>query len=168
MHYRAANKNDLPALEELGVASYGRLKKQMSSENWLKMETLLKSDQTFPVLIRDCHSFVCEENGRLFGMAYLVPKGNPTKVYSAKTSYIRMVGVHPDAGGKGVATALIKLCIEKAKETDETMISLHSAEVMYDARHIYEKLGFQKIRLLDEHYGLKYWLYEMALTDINN
>jgi ribosomal protein S18 acetylase RimI-like enzyme len=167
MHYRAATENDLPALKELGLASYGRLKKYLTPENWLKMETLLKSEQTFPVLVRDCHSFVCEENGILLGMAYLVPKGNPTKVYSAETSYIRMVGVHPDAGGKGIATALTKLCIERAKETDETTISLHSAEVMYDARHIYEKLGFKKIRLLDEHYGLKYWLYEMTLTGIN-
>ena len=163
MHYRAAEEKDVPALRELGIASYGRLKKHITPENWAKMETLLTSDQTFPLLVRDCHSFVCEENGRLLGMAYLVPRGNPTKVYHAKTSYIRMVGVHPDAGGKGIAQALTKLCIEKARETGEQMISLHSAEIMYDARHIYEKLGFQKIRLLDEHYGLKYWLYEMDL-----
>jgi ribosomal protein S18 acetylase RimI-like enzyme len=163
MNYRPADNHDLPALVELGLDSYGRLKKNITTENWTKMETLLKSDQTFPLLIRDCHSFVCEENGQLLGMAYLVPSGNPTKVYSADTSYIRMVGVHPDAGGKGIAQALTKLCIDKAKKTGERMISLHSAEIMYDARHIYEKLGFQKIRLLDEHYGLVYWLYEMNL-----
>jgi ribosomal protein S18 acetylase RimI-like enzyme len=163
MHYRTADQKDIPALQELGLASYGRLKKHLTPENWLKMETLLLSEQTFPILVRDCHSFVCEENGRLLGMAYLVPSGNPTKVYSAETSYIRMVGVHPDASGKGIAQALTKLCMEKAKETRETMISLHSAEIMYDARHIYEKLGFKKIRLLDEHYGLVYWLYEMTL-----
>jgi ribosomal protein S18 acetylase RimI-like enzyme len=162
--YRAADQKDIPALRELGLASYGRLKKHLTPENWTKMETLLTSDQTFPLLVRDCHSFVCEENGRLLGMAYLVPSGNPTKVYSAETSYIRMVGVHPDAGGKGIAQSLTKLCVEKAKETDEKMISLHSAEIMYDARHIYEKLGFKKIRLLDEHYGLVYWLYEMKLN----
>src|SRR5579864_763440 len=131
MIYRIADQKDLPALEELGLASYGHLKIHMSPENWLKMETLLKSDQTFPLLVRDCHSFVCEENGRLLGMAYLVPSGNPTKVYSAATSYIRMVGVHPDAGGKGIAQSLTKLCLEKAKETGEAMISLHSAEIMY-------------------------------------
>ncbi|HET7002995.1 MAG TPA: GNAT family N-acetyltransferase [Puia sp.] len=163
MKYRTAEEKDIPALRELGLASYGRLKKHLTPENWSKMETLLTSDQTFPQLVRDCHSFVCEENGRLLGMAYLVPSGNPTKVYSAETSYIRMVGVRPDAGGKGIAQLLTKLCIEKAKGTGETMISLHSAEVMYDARHIYEKLGFKKIRLLDEHYGLVYWLYEMKL-----
>jgi|SRR5579863_1817739 len=163
MNYRAAEEKDVPALRELGLASYGRLKKHLTQENWAKMETLLLSDQTFPLLVRDCHSFVCEENGRLLGMAYLVPRGNPTKVYTADTSYIRMVGVHPDAGGKGVAHTLTKLCIERARETGENMISLHSAEIMYDARHIYEKLGFKKVRLLDEHYGLKYWLYEMTL-----
>ena len=163
MNYRVAEQKDLPALEELALASYGRLKKHLTPENWTKMETLLKSAQTFPLLVRDCHSFVCEDNERLLGMAWLVPSGNPTKVYSAETSYIRMVGVHPDAGGKGIAQSLTKLCIEKAKEAGETMISLHSAEIMYDARHIYEKLGFKKIRLLDEHYGLKYWLYEMTL-----
>lgn len=161
MIYRTAHQKDIPALKELGLASYGRLKKRLTPENWVKMEKLLTSDQTFPLLVRDCHSFVCEENGRLLGMAFLVPSGNPTKVYSAETSYIRMVGVPPDAGGKGIAQALTKLCIDKARETGETMISLHSAEIMYDARHIYEKLGFQKIRLLDEHYGLIYWLYEM-------
>jgi ribosomal protein S18 acetylase RimI-like enzyme len=163
MNYRVAEQKDLPALEELALASYGRLKKHLTPENWTKMETLLKSDQTFPLLVRDCHSFVCEDKEQLLGMAWLVPSGNPTKVYSAETSYIRMVGVHPDAGGKGIAQVLTKLCIDKAKETGETMISLHSAEIMYDARHIYEKLGFKKIRLLDEHYGLKYWLYEMTL-----
>jgi ribosomal protein S18 acetylase RimI-like enzyme len=163
MIYRSADQKDIPALEELGLASYGRLKKYLTPENWTKMETVLKSDQTFPLLVRDCHSFICEESSRLLGMAYLVPSGNPTKVYSAETNYIRMVGVDPDAGGKGIAQALTKLCIDKAKETGETMISLHSAEIMYGARHIYEKLGFEKMRLLDEHYGLVYWLYEMKL-----
>ena len=164
MHYRSADQKDIPALKELGLASYGRLKKHLTPESWEEMETLISSDQTFPVLVRDCHSFVCEEKGRLLGMAYLVPGGNPTKIYTQETSYIRMVGVHPDAGGKGIAQTLTKLCIDKAKETGETMISLHSAEVMYGARHIYEKLGFEKIRLLDEHYGLVYWLYEMKLA----
>ena len=93
-------------------------------------------------------------------MAFLVPSGNPTKIYSSETSIIRMVGVHPDASGKGIAQTLTRLCMEKAEQTGEKKISLHSAEVMYAARHIYEKLGFKKIRLLDEHYGLTYWLYE--------
>lgn len=163
MPYRVADRNDLNDLQALGLASYGRLKKDITPENWAKLQALLTSDQTFPVLVESCHAFVYEEDSRLLGMAFLVPSGNPTKIYSSDTSYIRMVGVHPHADGKGIAQNLTRLCIDKAKETGEKMIMLHSAEIMYAARHIYEKLGFKKVRLLDVHYGLPYWLYQLDL-----
>jgi len=161
--YRDAAQTDVKALQELALASYGRLKNEMTAQNWTKMKAVLTSDENFPVMVRTCFGFVCENVDQLLGMAFLVPHGNPTKIYSPGTSYIRMVGVHPDAGGKGIAQHLTRLCIGKAKETGEKMISLHSAEVMYTARHIYEKLGFKKIRLLDEHYGFRYWLYQLNL-----
>lgn len=163
MLYRKAELKDVPALRVLGLASYGRLKNALTPENWKKMESVITSDQTFPVLVSTTYSFVYEENSRLSGMAFLVPSGNPTKIYSADTSYIRMVGVHPEADGKGIAQALTSLCIAKAKETGEKIISLHSAEIMNAARHIYEKAGFKKVRLLDEHYGLPYWLYQLDI-----
>jgi ribosomal protein S18 acetylase RimI-like enzyme len=162
--YRAAQQKDIKALQDLALASYGRLIPELTPENWIKMQSVLTSDQTFPLLIDTCHSFLCERDGILSGMAFLVPSGNPTKIYSPLTSYIRMVGVHPDAGGQGIAKTLTRLCIDRARETGEKMISLHSAEVMHAARHIYENQGFKKIRLLDEHYGLAYWLYELDIT----
>jgi ribosomal protein S18 acetylase RimI-like enzyme len=161
--YRDATHKDVRALKELALASYGRLKNEMTAQNWVKMQAVLTSDENFPVMVQTCFGFVCEDAERLLGMAFLVPHGNPTKIYSHGTSYLRMVGVHPDADGKGIAQHLTRQCIGKAKETGEKMISLHSAEVMYAARHIYEKLGFKKIRLLDEHYGFKYWLYQLNL-----
>jgi GNAT superfamily N-acetyltransferase len=163
MIYRIAGPNDIPALRALGLASYGTLKNHMNADNWKKMESVLLSDETFPILVNSCFAYVCEEDAQLLGMAFLVPSGNPTKIYSADTSYIRMVGVHPDAGGKGIAQTLTRLCLEKAKELNEKTIMLHSAQVMYTARHVYEKLGFKKIRLLDEHYGLEYWLYRFDI-----
>ena len=163
MLYRMADPKDVNALQALGLVSYGRLKNNLTHENWAKMESVLTSDLTFPVLVSSCYPFVCEENSRLLGMAFLVPAGNPTKIYSADTSYIRMVGVHPDADGRGIAQTLTRLCIDKAKETGEKTVMLHSAEIMYAARHIYEKFGFKKIRLLDSHYGLQYWLYQLDL-----
>jgi ribosomal protein S18 acetylase RimI-like enzyme len=164
MVYRAADENDLEDLQKLGLDSYGLLKKELTADNWLKMEAVLKSDQTFPLLVKTTFGFVCEENSKLLGMAFLVPSGNPTKIYSSDTSYIRMVGVHPNAAGKGIAQNLTRFCIEKAKRLGEKTIRLHSAEIMYTARHIYEKLGFKKIKILDEHYGLAYWLYELKIN----
>jgi ribosomal protein S18 acetylase RimI-like enzyme len=162
--FRLAEENDIKPLQELALASYGRLQSELTPENWAKMQIILTSDQTFPLLVKTCFACVAEEEGRLLGMAFLVPSGNPTRIYSSDTSYIRMVGVHPDADGKGIAQSLTRLCLDRARETGEKKISLHSAEIMYAARHIYEKLGFKKIRLLDEHYGLKYWLYENILS----
>jgi len=163
MEYREAVPQDVKALQELALVSYGRLKKILTPENWTKMESVLLSDQTFPLLLSTCYGSVCESDGRLSGMAFLVPSGNPTKIYSPETSYVRMVGVHPDAGGRGIARSLTRLCIQKARASGEKKISLHSAEIMYAARHIYESEGFKKIKILDEHYGLEYWLYEMDL-----
>jgi len=163
MLYRTAIEHDLEDLRMLGLASYGRLKTHLTPENWAKMEALIISDQTFPILVACCFSIVCAADNGLLGMAFLVPSGNPTKIYASDTSYIRMVGVHPDAGGRGIAQELTQRCINQARLTGEKKISLHSAEVMYAARHIYEKLGFLKIRLLDAHYGLEYWLYEMDI-----
>jgi ribosomal protein S18 acetylase RimI-like enzyme len=163
MLYRVADQKDLNALQVLALISYGRLKINLTPENWTEMETVLTSDQTFPLLVQTSHSVVCEEGSQLLGMAFLVPSGNPTKIYSAETSYIRMVGVHPDAGGKGIAQALTRLCIDKAKASREKTISLHTADIMFAARHIYEKLGFKKIKTLEAHYGLQYGLYQLDL-----
>jgi ribosomal protein S18 acetylase RimI-like enzyme len=164
MLYRAAEEKDLEALRELALASYGQLKTYLTPANWKKMQGVLTAADNFPQMIRNSFGFVCEEADRLLGMAFLVPSGNPTKIYSKETSYIRMVGVHPTAVGNGIAQSLIRLCLEKAKATGEHTISLHSAEIMFAARHIYEKLGFKKIRLLDSHYGLQYWLYTYEIS----
>src|SRR5258708_7857171 len=152
MQYRAAEEKDLEALAALALASYGQLKPYLTPANWKKMQSVITADDNFPQMIRNSYGFVCEEDGRLLGMAFLVPNGNPTKIYSKETSYIRMVGVHPTAVGNGIAQELTRLCMEKAAATGELTISLHSAEIMFAARHIYEKLGFKKVRLLDSHY----------------
>lgn len=163
MLYRAAEEKDLEALNALALASYGQLKTYLTPANWKKMQGVLTSTDNFPLMIHNSFGFVCEEAGSLLGMAFLVPSGNPTKIYSKETSYIRMVGVHPTAVGNGIAQTLTSLCMEKAVTTGEHTISLHSAEIMFAARHIYEKLGFKKVRLLDTHYGLQYWLYSYEI-----
>jgi len=149
--YRTASEKDVAILQDLGMAAYGRLKNQMTPANWEKMRGSITSKENIPKLITIGFGFVCEKNHHIVGMAFLVPSGNPNQTYSKKTSYIRMVGVHPDAGGKGIAQNLTRLCLEKAKALGEKTISLHSAQVMYAARYIYEKLGFQPIRPLDAH-----------------
>ncbi|GAC1444158.1 MAG: hypothetical protein NVSMB63_13390 [Sediminibacterium sp.] len=97
-------------------------------------------------------------------MAYLVPGGNPTPIYQADWCNIRMVGVHPLYSGQGIAKKLIQLCIQHARQSNEKIITLHTSEIMDAARHIYESLGFTKLREIDPIYGMRYWLYKLELT----
>ena len=94
-------------------------------------------------------------------MAFLVPKGNPTIIFQADWSYIRMVGVNPNFACKGIGKRLTQMCIDFAKNSNEAVIALHTSEFMNAARHIYESLGFKRSRELDSRYGKRYWLYKL-------
>ena len=163
MKYRLANQKDLKALQALGLASYGTMKAFLTDENWKEMETFLKSENLYSDLLLSSTPFICENKRGIIGMGFLIPSGHPTQVFPSETNYIRMVGVHPDAGGQGIAQYIPRLCIEKAKETGEKSIMLHTSELLLAARHIYEKMGFRKVRKLDLHYGMEYWLYRMDI-----
>ena len=101
---------------------------------------------------------------KLIGMAYLVPSGNPTHIYPADWSYIRMVGVHPEYRGMGIAKRLTQMCVDHARQANEKIVGLHTSEKMDDARHIYESIGFKIDKELDTIYGMRYWLYKLELT----
>jgi GNAT superfamily N-acetyltransferase len=106
---------------------------------------------------------VCENANELVGMAFLIPNGNPTTIFEKEWCYIRLVGVHPKFEGKGIGRKLTQMCIDKAKETGEKTIALHTSEFQNAARHIYESLGFVKQKDLDLIYGKQYYLYTLKL-----
>jgi ribosomal protein S18 acetylase RimI-like enzyme len=73
------------------------------------------------------------------------------------------VGVHLAWSGKGIAKKLTAMCIEEAKELREKTIMLHTSEFMDAARHIYENLGFRRIRDIGQRFGKMYYLYCLEL-----
>ena len=97
-------------------------------------------------------------------MAFLIPSGNPTDIFQADWSYVRMVGVHHSYGGQGIGRQLMQLCIDQAKATHETTLALHTSEFMDAARHLYEQLGFTQLKELEPRYGKRYWLYLLELS----
>jgi ribosomal protein S18 acetylase RimI-like enzyme len=101
---------------------------------------------------------------KVIGMAYLVPSGNPTHIYPADWSYIRMVGVNPEYRGKGIAKRLTQMCVDYAKQSNEKIVSLHTSEKMDDARHIYESIDFTIYKEIDPIYEMKYWLYKLEFS----
>lgn len=166
LSYRTAQISDLEKLKKLGLIAYGQFQNVLGDENWEIMKSN-HNDNTYLSLLKIAKCFVCEVNDSIIGMAFLIPKGNPTNVFQSDWAYIRLVGVHPEFGGKGIGKKLTQMCIDYAKETGEKTIALHTSEFMNAARHIYESLGFVKIKDIDLIFGKQYYLYILDLKNIN-
>jgi len=166
MHYRQGDIKDLEKLQQLAIITWGQFKKDLTQENWQKLSDLLSNEKTFLELLENSQCIICEtEHLEIVGMAFLVPRGNPTEIYDKQWSYIRFVSVNPAFGGQGIGRKLIQKCIEKAIQNKEQIIALHTSEIMKKAIHIYESLGFKILREIEPHLGKKYWLYKLDLVE---
>lgn len=163
LQYRRGTKEDKAAFVALALIAYGKFAEVLGSENWAEMRANISKDERAEELVIKAHMFVCTDNGKIVGMAHLMPSGNPTPIFKSEWCYLRWVGVHPDYEGRGIAKTLTKLCIDHAINANEQTIALHTSEFMDAARHIYESLGFTIQNELPPIYGKKYWLYTMKL-----
>jgi ribosomal protein S18 acetylase RimI-like enzyme len=161
--FRRAVIDDEKQVMHLGLISYGQYKTILTEEHWQKMSSNFTGGTLFRELILNAHGIVCEHDGRIVGMAFLIPSGNPTHIFKAEWSYIRMVGIDPEFSGRGIARRLTGLCIEQATNSGEKIIALHTSEFMDAARHIYESLGFEKLMEIEPIHGKRYWVYTMEL-----
>jgi len=153
-------------LKKLAIKSWTPFQKQLTEENWNSLIKTISDDKTYKKLIDQSTCIVCAtDNEHIIGMAFLVPNGNPTDIYLEEWSYIRFVSVDPDFGGQGIGRKLTTMCIDKAKQNGEKAIALHTSEIMDKARHIYESLGFEILREIDQRLGKRYWLYKLELTE---
>jgi ribosomal protein S18 acetylase RimI-like enzyme len=59
-------------------------------------------------------------------------------------SYLRALGVHPQARGRGVGRALTVACVERARADGAAGIALNSVSIMPAATALYEALGFRQ------------------------
>lgn len=164
--FRKGITNDINSLRELAIVSWSQYKNVLKEEQWDRLNATLMSNKTYIDLLNHSECIVCEtEKKEIVGMAFLVPKGNPTDIYEVNWSYIRFVSVNPFYEGKGIGRKLTEKCIEYAKKNGEEVIALHTSEIMVKARALYEKLGFRIYKEIEPRLGKRYWLY---LLELNN
>ncbi len=164
MNFRQGNIDDLEQLKLLGLKSWKQFEKDLTPENWQRLYGNLSNNQTYLDLLEKSHSIVCENDDEIIGMAFLVPHGNPTEIYSFDWCYIRFVSVDPAYSGQRIGRRLTEKCIEHAKKRNEKTIALHTSEIMNKAKHIHESLGFKILREIEPRLGKKYWLYTLDIT----
>jgi ribosomal protein S18 acetylase RimI-like enzyme len=161
--YRLGNRNDIEAIKKLAIKSWSQFEDSLTKDNWANLKGALTNDTTYIELFAKSTCFLCTCNDKVVGMAFLVPSGNPTDIYDAGWSYIRLASVDPDFGGRGIGRRLVRDCVQLAKESGEKTVALHTSELMTTARHIYESIGFAIIKELNERLGIRYWLYTLSL-----
>ena len=163
--YRQGTKEDLQNLKKLAIKSWTPFQSQLTVENCNSLKQTISNDKTYEELIDQSTCIVCVANyDNVIGMAFIVPNGNPTDIYLKEWSYIRFVSVDPEFGGQGIGRKLTTMCIDIARQNGEKIIALHTSEIMDKARHIYESLGFNVLREIDQRLGKKYWLYKLELN----
>ena len=71
-------------------------------------------------------------------------------------AHIRMLGVAPEARGRGAARALMDACVAAAVARGRTRMTLHTTHRMRGAKEMYEAMGFRRLpdRVLEDGFVL--------------
>lgn len=163
--YTEGSLTDVPQLKSLGLDSYGIFQKVLTPDNWQILKGNLENESNIINLVNKAKTYICKDGERIVGMIYLVPNGNPADVYPAEWCYVRVLGVHPEYSGKGIARKLVQMCLDEAVKSGEQTMALHTSEFMNAARHLYEGIGFTILREIDQRFGKRYWLYTLDLNE---
>ena len=142
---REANQEELGSIRKQRVQAYKDHVHSLPDEHWqaLKQAISSEADQQPGVDL-----LVAELDGILAGSVALFPANTDAyEGYVDELDYpeIRVLAVSPDIRGKGVASALIDACIERAKAKGYRSIGLHTGDFMSGAISLYERYGFERV-----------------------
>jgi ribosomal protein S18 acetylase RimI-like enzyme len=91
-----------------------------------------------------------DDVGQVLGcVTFVLPGSRWAEVSQPGEAEFRMLGVHPQARGRGVGRALTTWCIDHARATGARRILLCSLPTMSTAHRIYLALGFRRCPGLD-------------------
>ncbi|WP_033542953.1 GNAT family N-acetyltransferase [Planococcus sp. CAU13] len=149
MLIRKADNNETETIKNMRLSSYAQYKNDISLEHWDMLQGTLTSngDQQTGTEI-----FVAEIDGRIAGSAVLFPSESKAYEWDTETikyPEIRMLAVNPDYRSKGVGRALVRHCIDSARQQQYKFVGLHTGSFMKDAISLYEKMGFKRVPELD-------------------
>jgi ribosomal protein S18 acetylase RimI-like enzyme len=139
---RPAHVDELAAIGDLTVAAY-------TSDGFLLDDDPYTEHLRDAVTrAREAEVYVAELVDRPGGPAGTVtfcPQGSPwCEIAQPGEGEFRMLAVAPDARRRGIAAALVSVCVERSRELGYTALVLSSLPVQQPAHRIYERLGFRR------------------------
>ncbi|MFS0863447.1 GNAT family N-acetyltransferase [Fredinandcohnia sp. 179-A 10B2 NHS] len=149
MRIRNATDDELIFIREQRIAAYLEHAQAVPEEHWLALKKAISSEADSQPGVE---LLVCELDEKIVGSVVLFPAN--TDAYEGSLEEldypeIRMLAVAPEARGKGVASALISECIQRAKAKGFKAIGLHTGDFMENAMKLYKKHGFERLPQYD-------------------
>ncbi len=125
-------------MEEEDVEKVLQIERTVFSNPWPALAFL--SELRVPV----SRSFVLEESGKLIGyIIYRVVK---------EEMHVLNIAIRPDWQGKGYGKRLMKWAMERERKEGVKYVTLEVRKSNIKAIRLYEKLGFQKLRVIKNYY----------------
>lgn len=103
-------------------------------------------------------------DGLLGGVTYVPGPGPYFEWEGSDDAGIRMLAVAPEARGRGVGTALVGVCVARARVEGRRRVWLHTTPEMTVAHRIYERQGFRRAPAADWRGELCLWAYSLVLS----
>ena len=139
---REAWSEELAAVEALVKGAYQEFREQVPEEGWgYWMESISQALHSGEGVI-----LVAEADGVIQGAVQFFPDATRALQgrWPAGAATIRLLAVRPETRGRGLGTLLTQECLRQARNLKIPTIYLYTGRFMLAARHIYEKLGFQR------------------------
>ena len=139
---REAAPGELTAVEALVKGAYREFRNLVPAAGWEKwMESISLAINSGEGLL-----LVAEVDGAIQGAVQFFPDATRARQghWPAGAATLRLLAVRPAARGRGLGARLTRECLHRARELKIPTIYLYTGRFMLAARHIYEKLGFQR------------------------
>jgi GNAT superfamily N-acetyltransferase len=164
MEIREVRPEEYKAAGEVTVAAYREFVPADAVPEWGQYLELLRdvAGRAGKTVV-----LVAVDGARLVGTATIEldePLGDDDVELPAYTSCLRMLGVVPEARGRGIGRALVEETIDRVRRAGKRTLILRTTDLMQTAQRMYRAMGFDRDPSLDESYPeVELIGYRMAL-----
>ncbi len=147
LHIRDARPDDHDAIRDVTLAAYAQYATVMPHWEMYRQQLLATLEQD-----EQAERIVAERDGVIAGSVLLYPAAaNVYDIATANAAWpeVRLLAVAPAARGKGVGSALLEECIQRARRAGAQALGLHTEDIMEAAVHMYERKGFVRAPEVD-------------------
>jgi ribosomal protein S18 acetylase RimI-like enzyme len=156
-----ATAADVLAIADLNVAAYREFAKRLGPPAWEAMQKNLRGVARLTGWAR--FLVVRTPRGLAGSVGYCAPGKSDAAVFESEWASIVLLAVAPRHRRRGIARALVRDCIRRARDDHAPAVGLFTSELMTGAAELYRSLGFREDRELPRRYGVRYWRLRLEL-----